>query len=321
MKERLIACAALVLAIAIPALAQDWPQKPVRIIVPFPAASTPDMLARIVADRLGAQLKQPFVVENKPGAGGMIGTDAVAKAAPDGYTLGVSITGPLVNNTLLYKSMPYDPFRDLAPITLAVNQPCVLVANKDFPAANLPEVIAALKRDAGKYNYASLGNGTVAHLSMELVAAKSGTQVVHVPYPGSAQAVAAIVAGDASLGCMPAISVMPLVKAGRLKAIGAASRTRSAMLPDLPTLAEQGLPEVEANAWIGFIAPAKTPPALLARLHDEIAGVLHQPQVRQALAAQLMEAVGNSPAEFSAYMKEELARWGPIIRANRINLD
>jgi tripartite-type tricarboxylate transporter receptor subunit TctC len=315
-----IAFGALAVATLAGAQTQDWPRKPVRVIVPFPAASTPDTLARTVTDRLSAQLKQPFVVENRPGAGGMIGTDAVAKAAPDGYTIGVSITGPLVNNTLLYKSMAYDPFRDLAPITLAVNQPCVLVVNKDFPAANVPEVIAELQRNAGKYNYASLGNGTVAHLSMELVAAKSATQVVHVPYAGSAQAVAAIVAGDASLGCMPAISVMPLVRAGRLKAIGAASRTRNPLLPDLPTLGEQGL-EIEANAWIGFIAPAKTPPALLARLHDEIAGVLREPEVRKALAGQLMEPVGNTPSEFSAYMKEELARWGPIIRANRITLD
>jgi tripartite-type tricarboxylate transporter receptor subunit TctC len=320
--KQLLAFLALILASFHPVHAADeWPQKPVHIVVPFAAASTPDILARVLADRLAANLKQPFIVDNKPGAGGMIGTDAIAKAAPDGYTFGVSITGPLVNNTLLYKKMAYEPFRDLAPITLAVNQPCVLVANKDFNASGLQEVIAELKRNPGKFNYASLGNGTMAHLSMELVAARSGTQIVQVPYPGSSQAVAALIAGDVSLGCMPAVAVMSLVKAGRLKAIGVASRNRSPLFPDIRTLAEQGLPEVEANAWIGVVAPAATPPAILARIHAEVVRVLQQPDVREALHAQLMDPVGNSPEQFAAFMREELERWGPIIRANSIKLD
>ena len=317
----LLALAALVLAALLPAHADEWPHKPVRIVVPFAAASTPDILARVLADRLAANLKQTFIVDNKPGAGGMVGTDAIAKAAPDGYTFGVSITGPLVNNTLLYKKMAYEPFRDLAPITLAVNQPCVLVANKDFNASGFQEVIAELKRSPGKYNYASLGNGTMAHLSMELVAARSGTQIVQVPYPGSSQAVAALVAGDVSLGCMPAVAVMSLVKAGRLKAIGVASRNRSPLLPDIRTLAEQGLPEFEANAWIGVVAPAATPAPVLARIHAEVVKVLRQPDVREALHAQLMDPVGNSPEQFAAFMREELERWGPIIRTNNIKLD
>lgn len=319
--RQLLAFFAVFLASLHPAHADEWPQKPVRIVVPFAAASTPDILARVLADRLAANLKQPFIVDNKPGAGGMVGTDAIAKATPDGYTFGVSITGPLVNNTLLYKSMAYEPFRDLAPITLAVNQPCVLVANKDFNASGLQEVIAELKRSPGKYNYASLGNGTMAHLSMELVAARSGTQIVQVPYPGSSQAVAALVAGDVGLGCMPASAVMSLVKAGRLKAIGVASRNRSPLLPDIRTLAEQGLPEFEANAWIGVVAPAATPAPILARIHAEVVKVLMQPDVREALHARLMEPVGNTPEQFAAFMREELERWGPIIRSNNIKLD
>ena len=320
MKQLLVLLAVVIASLA-PAHADEWPHKAVRIVVPFAAASTPDILARVLADRLAANLKQPFIVDNKPGAGGMVGTDAIAKAPPDGYTFGVSITGPLVNNTLLYKKMAYEPFRDLAPITLAVNQPCVLVANKDFNASGLQEVIAELKRSPGKYNYASLGNGTMAHLSMELVAARSGTQIVQVPYPGSSQAVIALVAGDVSLGCMPAIAVMPLVKAGRLKAIGVASRNRSPLLPDIRTLAEQGLAEFEANAWIGVVAPAATPAPVLARIHAEVVRVLRQPDVREALHAQLMDPVGNSPEQFAAFMREELERWGPIIRANNIKLD
>ena len=319
--KNLLAPLAVVIASLLPAHADEWPSKPVRIVVPFAAASTPDLLARLLADRLAANLKQTFVVDNKPGAGGMVGTDAIAKATPDGYTFGVSITGPLVNNTLLYKKMAYEPFRDLAPITLAVNQPCVLVANKDFNASGLQEVIAELKRSPGKFNYASLGNGTMAHLSMELVAARSGTQIVQVPYPGSSQAVTALIAGDVSLGCMPAASVMSLVRAGRLKAIGVASRNRSPLLPDLRTLAEQGLPEVEANAWIGVVAPAATPAPTLARIHAEVVKVLRQPDVREALHAQLMDPVGNSPEQFAAFMREELERWGPIIQKNGIKLD
>lgn len=319
--KNLLAPLAVVIASLLPAHADEWPHKPVRIVVPFAAASTPDILARVLADRLAANLKQSFIVDNKPGAGGMVGTDAIAKAAPDGYTFGVSITGPLVNNTLLYKKMAYEPFRDLAPITLAVNQPCVLVANKEFNASGLQEVIAELKRSPGKYNYASLGNGTMAHLSMELVAARSGTQIVQVPYPGSSQAVTALVAGDVSLGCMPAVAVMSLVKAGRLKAIGVASRNRSPLLADIRTLAEQGLPEFEANAWIGVVAPAATPAPVLARIHAEVVKVLRQPDVREALHAQLMDPVGNSPEQFAAFMREELERWGPIIRTNNIKLD
>ncbi|HXN15942.1 MAG TPA: tripartite tricarboxylate transporter substrate binding protein [Usitatibacter sp.] len=319
--KRLLVTLGLLLLVFTPALAQDWPQRPLHLIVPFAAASTPDIFARLLADRLGARLKQPVVVDNKPGAGGMIGTDAIAKAAPDGYTFGVSITGPLVNNTLLYKNMAYDPFRDLAAITLAVNQPCILVANKDFNGASLAEVVDELKRNPGKYNYASLGNGTMAHLSMEMVASRSGTQIVQVPYPGSSQAVAAIVAGDVSFGCMPAVSVMSLVKAGRLTPIGIASKRRSALVPGLRTLAEQGLEDFEANAWIGVVAPAKTPAPVLKRLHEEVVRVLKLPDVQQVLAAQLMEPVGNTPEQFQAYMREELERWAPIIRKNGIKLD
>ena len=179
----LIVVAMLALAGGPAAHAQDWPQRTVKIIAPFAPGSTPDILARLLSDRLSKNLKQSFIVENKPGAGGMIGTEAIATSAPDGYTFGVSIGGPLVNNTLLYKKMAYDPFKDLAPITLAVNQPCLLVVNSDFNAKNVQELLAELKRNPGKYNYGSFGNGTMAHLSMELVAQKTGSPLVQVPIP------------------------------------------------------------------------------------------------------------------------------------------
>ena len=311
----------LFLFVCTTALAQDWPTRPIHLIVPFAPASTPDIFARLLADRMSANVKQPVVVENKPGAGGMIGTDAIAKAPPDGYTFGVSITGPLVNDTLLYKKMAYDPFRDLAPITLAVNQPCILVANKNFNASDFQGVLAELKRQPGKFNYASLGTGTMAHLSMELIASRSGTQITQIPYPGSGQAVQALLAGDVNLACMPPAAVVSLVKSGRLKAIGIAARKRSPLLPHLKTLAEQGLPEFEANAWIGVVAPAKTPPAILRRLHDEVVRVIEEPDMRHALELQMMEPVGDTPEQFAAYMREELERWGPVIRKNHITLD
>jgi tripartite-type tricarboxylate transporter receptor subunit TctC len=201
---------------------------------------------------------QPVVVENRPGAGGMIGTDAVAKAAPDGYTLGVSIVGPLVNNKLLYKKMPYDPDRDLAPITIAVTQPSILVVPADRGINNLAELLKELRRRPGKMNYASIGVGSLSHLTMELVALRSGTEIVHVPYPGSSQAVTALLAGDVDMGCLPALSVITQIRAGKLKAIGVTTAKRSSQLPDIPTLKEQGLADLDAGAWIGIVAPTSS---------------------------------------------------------------
>jgi tripartite-type tricarboxylate transporter receptor subunit TctC len=299
----------------------NWPTRQVWIVVPFPAGSTPDLLARTMAERLSAKLGQQFLIENKPGAGGMIGTDLVAKAEPDGYRIGVSITGPLVNNTLIYKKMNYNPFTDLAPVSWAVSQPCVLVAANNFPASNLQETLAALKAKPGTYNYASFGSGTIAHLSMELVAAKSGTKIVQVPYPGSPQTVTALLAGEVALGCMPPISVVPHVRAGKLKAIGVASAKRSTVFPEIPTLAEQGLPGVEANAWIGVVAPGKTPPALIAKISREVVAALRDPAAVETLGKAMMEVVASTPAELAKYMQDELARWKPIIEANKITAE
>ena len=303
------------------ALAQDWPQRPVRIVAPFAAASTPDTFARVLADNLRKRLGQPVVVENKPGAGGMVGTDAVAKAAPDGYTLGVSIVGPLVNNKLLYKKMPYDPDRDLAPITIAVTQPSLLVVPASRGINNLAELLADLKRRPGKANYASIGVGSLSHLTMELVATASGTEIVHVPYPGSGQAVAALLAGDVDMGALPALSVVPHVKSGRLKAIGVSTGKRSAFLPDVPTLKEQGLAGIDAGAWIGVIAPAGTPAALLDRIRREVVAVLKEPEVVAALGNQMMEVVGSTPEEFAVHLREERDRWTPVIVKSKISLD
>ena len=322
MKSRIAFAVALLAGLVNTGLAQDWPDKgPVRIIAPFAPGSSPDVLARLLADQLGKNVKQSFIVENKAGAGGMIGTDAVAKAAPDGYTIGVSIGGPLVNNTLLYKQMAYDPFRDLAPITLAVNQPCVLVANNSFVGSNVKDLIAELKKSPGKYNYGSFGNGTMSHMVMVMIANRTDSQLVQVPYPGAPQVLQSLIAGDVNLGCLPAAGVMPQFKAGKLKVLGIAAKKRFSLLPDVPTIAEQGLTGIEANSWIGVIAPARTPAPVLARIQSEVSKALKDPELVKTLHNQYMEPVGDSSQEFAAYLKEELERWGPIIKQNKITLD
>ena len=309
------------LFLAFAAHAQTWPQKAIHMIAPFAAASTPDTVARVIAGRLEKRLGRPVVVENKPGAGGTIGTDAVAKATPDGYTIGVSIGGALVTGPLLYKKLPYDPDRDIAPITLAVNQPSILVVTPAMKATNVAELTAELKRKPGAYNYASIGNGSISHLAMELIAARSGTELVHVAYPSSPQAVVSLLAGDTSVAVLPAVSVMSQVKAGKLRALAVTTAQRSSLFPEIPTLAEQGLPGVEANAWVAVIAPAATPRPILERLEREITAILGEAGVAEALRAQMMEAAPGTSASLRAYMKEEKARWKPIIDKNHIALD
>lgn len=319
--KRLIPLALVLLGTMTLSHAAEWPERPVKIIVPFGPGSTPDIVARLLGDKLRERLGQPFIVENRAGAGGNVGTEAVARAAPDGYTLGVSITGPLVNNKLLYKKLGYDPFKDLAPITQLVTQPSVLVVTNDLGANSAQELIALLKKNPGKYNYASFGNGSIAHLAMELLATQSGSQVVHVPYPGSPQAIQALLRGDAHMGALPPGPVMPQVKAGKLKAIAVTMPERFPLLPDMPTFKESGIPNVEATAWQGAVVPAGTPDAIVRTLQREIAAILHLPEVADKLRAQYMEPVGSTPEDFAAFMREELARWEPIVRRSNIALD
>jgi tripartite-type tricarboxylate transporter receptor subunit TctC len=261
------------------------------------------------------------VVDNKPGASGMLGTDAVAKAAPDGYTIGVSIVGPLVSNKLLYKTMPYDPDRDLLPITLAVTQASLLVVPARRELSNLDALITYLKARPGEHNYASVGVGSLSHLTMELVALRSGTDIVHVPYPGSGQAVRALLAGDVDMACLPAVSVLQQVKAGKLRVIGATTARRSSLLADIPTLKEQGLDDVDAGAWIGIVAPAGTPSPIADRLRREIVAVLKDPSVVHALHRQVMDVVASTPEEFVAQLAAERERWSAVIRKTKISLD
>ena len=313
--------AASLLAMAPLAGAEEWPVRPVHVIVAFAPGSTPDIVARMVSERLTLRIGKPVIVENKPGAAGNIGTDAVAKAAPDGYTLGVTISGPLAANTLLFKKLPYNPQTELELLSVAATQPSVLVVAPGVDAGDMPALLGKLRSNQGKFNYASMGTGSISHLAMAAVASRSGSDIVHVPYAGSGQAVASLLAGDTQMAVLPAAAVMPHVRAGKLKALAVATAKRSSVLPDLPTLAESGLPDIQGDAWMGFIAPAKTPPAILAKLQAEISGIVKSADMKEKLHGLLMEPVGGTSAEFRATVQADLSRWQPVIRKNNITLD
>ena len=313
--------AASLLAMAPLAGAEEWPVRPVHVIVAFAPGSTPDIVARMVSERLTLRIGKPVIVENKPGAAGNIGTDAVAKAAPDGYTLGVTISGPLAANTLLFKKLPYNPQTELELLSVAATQPSVLVVAPGVDAGDMPALLGRLRSNQGKFNYASMGTGSISHLAMAAVASRSGSDIVHVPYAGSGQAVASLLAGDTQMAVLPAAAVMPHVRAGKLKALAVATAKRSSVLPDLPTLAESGLPDIQGDAWMGFIAPAKTPPAILAKLQAEISGIVKSADMKEKLHGLLMEPVGGTSAEFRATVQADLSRWQPVIRKNNITLD
>lgn len=319
--KRLIAVLFLSLGLSAAVAAQDWPTKTVRVVVPFGPGSTPDIVARLVVE--GLQQKYPgsaFLVENKPGASGNLGTDIVAKAAPDGSTLGVSIGGPLAINTLLFSRLPYDPRQDIAPVTQLVTQPSVLAVTPELGISSVTELVALLKKNPGKYNFASIGNGSLSHLAMEAIALKAGAQLVHVPYASSPQAITAVIRNDAQMACLPAISVTPQSAAGTVKILAVSTARRSPYLPDVPTLREVGI-DVEADAWNGLIAPGNTPKPIIDTISKDVAEIIRRPEVREKLAAQLMEPVGSSPEELRARMDGEIARWAPVIQAANVKMN
>jgi tripartite-type tricarboxylate transporter receptor subunit TctC len=313
---------ALVLAmiLGVPASAEDWPSKAVRIVVPFGPGSTPDLVARMIAEHWTQKLGQSFTVENRAGASGNIGTDAVAKAAPDGYTIGVSIAGPLAINPLLFSNMPYDPAKDLVLITMIATQPSALTVNADVAVDSVPALIDLLKKHPGKFTFGSIGNGSISHLAMEAIALKSGTQMVHVPYSSSPQAVTALIRGDVQMACLPAISVTPQASAGKLKILAVSTQQRSILLPEIPTLKEAGI-DVEADAWMGLIAPAKTPEPIIARLQREISDFVTSSEMKEKLATQLMEPLPTTSAQFRARVVSDMARWTPVIKAAKIKIE
>lgn len=318
--KRLIATA-LVLALgAVGTSAQTWPAKPVRIVVPFGAGSTPDLVARLIADQLKQQTRQTFIVENKPGASGNTGTDAVAKAAPDGATIGISIGGPLAINALLFAHLPYDPAKDLSLITMLVTQPSALAVNSSLGVNSVPALIDLIRKNPGKYNYGSIGTGSLSQLAMEAIALKSGTKLVHVPFPSSPRAVEALMRNDVQMVCLPAISITPQLGGGKIKLLAISTAKRSELLPGVPTLNEFGI-DVEADAWMGLIAPAGLPAATIERINHLVANAITSPAIRTKLSAQLMEPIPDTPAEFRARINTDIARWKPVIEAAKIKIN
>ena len=321
MLRRVAVTMLLALAGAAPALAQDWPTKQVKIVVPFGAGSTPDVVARIIADGLGKKYPSSvFIVENKPGASGNLGTDLVAKAAPDGSTIGISIGGPLAINTLLFANLPYNPQKDIAPVTQLITQPSALAVNPALNVNLVADLVKLLKANPGKYNFASIGTGSLSQLVMEAIAIKSGTKIVHVAYKSSPDAILAVIRGDAQMACMPAISVLPQAKGGKVKMLAVSTAKRSPYLPDVPTLKESGI-DVDADAWMGLIAPGGTPKPVVDKINKDVVAIIKAPEVREKLGKQLMEPVGSTPEEFRARIEGEIARWGPVIKAANIKVN
>lgn len=317
-KSAAVAMALGLTAVAAPVAAENWPSKPLTLIVPFGPGSSPDTMARLIAEDASETLGQPIVVQNRPGASGNLGTNVIAKSKPDGYTFGVSITGPMVNNTVLYSDLPYDPKTDLDPLTLAVHQYNVLVVPADSPIQSFDQLIEALKDQNNDFNFPSTGAGTVSHLSVELLLERTNGNAVHVPYPSSPAAVSSLLAGDTDFSALPPVAVMPMIKDNRLRPLAAVAAERLSFLPDLPTINEQGIPGVEGSGWIGFVAPTGIPTETRTQLSDALIQALKKPKVKEHLHNMYMEPVGNTSEEFGQYLDEEKNRWEPLIK--RLNL-
>ena len=301
--------------------AQAYPTKPIRIVVPFPAGGTTDVLARAAAQKLAETLGQPAVVDNRPGAGGNIGAELVAKSAPDGYTLLMGTVGTHAINPGLYPKLPYDHVKDFAPVILVAGVPNVLVINPALPVNSVPELIAYAKANPGKLNFASSGNGTSIHLSAELFKTIAGVQMTHVPYKGSAPALQDLVGGQVQLMFDNLPSSLALIKGGKLKALAVTSGARAAALPDVPTLAESGLPGFEASSWFGLLAPTGTPSSVIAKLNGEIAKWLATPEAKEKLLAQGANAAGGTAEEFAQFIAAETAKWQKVVKESGAKVD
>lgn len=294
--------------------AQPYPSRPVRLVVPTPPGSSVDIAARLIAERLRERLGGTVLVENKPGAGGTIAAADVARSAPDGYSLFVGFNGPLATAPHVFPKLPYKPLESFAPVIATVSQPHVLVVNANDPARTLAEFVARVKAAPGKANYASVGNASGSHLAMELFKSTAGLYIVHIPYNGGPAATRALIAGDVDALFTAYVNVQGPLNAGRLRVLALAEKRRSPGLPNVPTFAEQGLPAVDAPLWNAIVAPAGTPPAIVARLNDAINAVLAEPDVRQKLANGGMDVIGGAPEVLDRMMRDEAAKWLPVIQ-------
>jgi tripartite-type tricarboxylate transporter receptor subunit TctC len=301
--------------------AQAWPTKPVRMIIPFPPGGTTDILARVAAQKLSEALGQQVVPDNRAGAAGNIGTELVAKAPPDGYTLVTAPGSTLTIHPSLYAKLGFDPLRDFAPVTILAAVPNLLVVHPSLPARNVKELIALAKAKPGQLNYASTGAGQSTHLSMELFKTMAGVKITHVPYKGSAPAVTDLLGGHVSLMFDNMPSALPHVKAGKLRGLAVSSVKRSPSAPDIPTVAESALPGFEVSVWFAVLAPAATPKPIVERLNQVLVKALQAPDVRERLASQGAEPIGNTPEQFTQQMKRDLAKWAKVVKDADIRLD
>jgi tripartite-type tricarboxylate transporter receptor subunit TctC len=300
--------------------AQEFPSRSIKFVVPFPAGGPSDIMSRILTEKMAAVLGQNIVIENRGGAGGLTGIAAVAKAEPDGYTVGIAPSSSLAMNVTLREDMPFHPLKDLALITQVTSVPEVLVVNDTLPVKTVSELIAMAKAQPGKLTFASTGPGGTPHLAMELLKFTAQIDLVHVPYTGAAPAVNDLLGGHVQLMFADVPVLLTAVQSGKLRALGIGSRRRAASLPDVPTMAELGLPQVEADNWYGLVAPVATPAAVLDKLHAAAVEALHTAEVRDRLAAQGAIAVGNPSAEFRAYVTSEIERWGKVIAATGLKI-
>jgi len=318
---RALLAAVLALCATLPAAAQEWPAKPIRIVVPFSPGGVADNSARVIADRLGARLGQQVIVENRAGASGNIGTEAVAKAAPDGYLLLLGFDGTMVINPHVFAKLPFDTLRDFQPVTKLGDATLILVAHPSLPANSLPELIAYSKAQPGGVAYGTSGTGGTPHLAGELLVQRSGAKLVHVPYKGGGQAIGDVVGGQIPLVYTAIATAQQYVKSGRLKAIAVSSGKRASALPDVPTFVEGCQPGFVVDSWVGILAPSRTPRPIVDRLQKEIAAVLADPEVKARYEVLGIEPVGNTPDQFAAQIKADLGRWEQVVKQAGIKVD
>ena len=317
-RSLLAAMAVAAVAVAHPALAADaaaFPSKPVRLIVPFTPGGSTDILARAIGQKLSESWRQPVVIENRPGAGGAIGMELAAKAPADGTTMVMGHIGTLAANPALYRSLSYDPVRDFAPVTLVAMVPNVLVVGPAIPSRSVAEFVALAKSKPGKLDYGSGGNGSAAHLAMEYFKLKAGVDLQHVPYKGTAPALTDLLGGQIAVILTGLPPVLQHVKSGKLRILGVASRERLAAFPEIPTIAESGVPGFEATQWYGLLVPAATPKDIVAKIQRDTAAALRDPAVNERLASEGAEPVGNTPEQFGTFIRSEIELWGKVIRA------
>jgi tripartite-type tricarboxylate transporter receptor subunit TctC len=319
--HRLGVTLAALLTLSAVALAQTYPVKPVRVVVPYTAGGSMDILSRLISQKMNEAFDQTLIIDNRTGAGGNIGTELVARAAPDGYTLLTAGIGIMAINPSLYSKLPYDPIKDFEAITLLAKMPNMLAVSPALPVKSVSELIALAKAKPGVLNYGSAGSGSNPHILAEYFKLRTNTDIQDIPYKGVPPALSDLIAGQLSMVFATVPTVLPQAKAGRVRALAVTSAKRLALVPELPTIAEAGVPDYEATQWIGMLAPAGTPKDIVAQLNARIVKTLQRADVRERLGTEMVEPVGSTPDEFRAFMKAEIARWAPVVKASGMKPD